>query len=427
MKKNPDLRQEFGNRLSKLRNLHDLTQAEAARRVEVGATAWAAYEQGVSAPSLETLIRIADLLKTSIDQLVGRDPEPSTSAGPGGVKWQPVWKSGPKGNDALAVQAWQRVIQGQTIAQIGDAMHLERHRVDDMLGDLIFQDRIELLEVGTDREGKRLKEHFTVEGRSLLRDAWVAGVGHVRPAWVRMVLLGHTAKEYFKATVRAGDTIALCGGFAVSRLVCELRRGDIPYGVTVVPLAASPMFEEPNVSANGLVSALAYRHYRVQVKAEELPPCLGGDAPGGPAVLIAKRVLDRASRADVVFLGIGAAETGALAKNLLDVRADYHHMAGLDLSSLRDKSKPKLVGNIAYYLVDETGRPPEDFRQANENLVISIGLSGLEEIVKTGGRVVILAAGKNKAAVVNAAVRSGRANALVVDSELAAELLAMGS
>src|SRR5690606_26538328 len=114
--------------------------------------------------------------------------------------------------------------------------------------------------------------------------------------------------------------------------------------------------------------------------------------------------------------GVGAAETGALSRNLLDVRADYHHMAGLDLSSVQDMSMPKPIGNIMYYLVDGEGHQPEDFRQANENLVISIGLSGLEELVRTGKRVVILAAGKNKAAVVNAAVRSQRCNVLIVDN-----------
>jgi len=424
MEKDVKLREEFAKRLRGLRDDLGLTQKEAAAKVSVGTNAWASYEQGESAPSLETLVAIADRLRTSVDHLLGRDLELSTSAEEGSIKWKPVWSSGPEGNDALAVQAWKRVIAGQPIDEIARSLHVGSKEVEDRLRDLVFHDRIRLLEVSTDCSGKWLKEHFGQGNQSPLREVWVARLGHINPLWVRMVLLGVAARKYFMKTVRPGDTVALCGGLAVSRLVMELRRGDIPPGVTVVPVAVSPIFEEPNVSANGLVSSLAYRHYGLGIGAEELPPCLGGDA-GGPATQIANRVLGLAENASVVFLGIGAAGTGALAKDISDVRADYQWLAGVNVMDIQRRIEP--VGNVMYHLVDDNGKPLEDFSAQNERLVVSIKLAGLQRIVRTGRRVVILATGKNKARVVRASIRGGLVNSLVIDDELEAELLSMSS
>jgi transcriptional regulator with XRE-family HTH domain len=62
----------FGSRLQKLREVRGLTQAELGRRAGIAAASVSHFETGQRAPSLESLVKLADALEVSADALLGR-------------------------------------------------------------------------------------------------------------------------------------------------------------------------------------------------------------------------------------------------------------------------------------------------------------------------------------------------------------------
>lgn len=68
--------------LKSLRQKEGITQAEAAERLGVSLSSYQKYERdkGSIMPSLDVLMKIADLYKVTIDYLVGREPAPNPFA-----------------------------------------------------------------------------------------------------------------------------------------------------------------------------------------------------------------------------------------------------------------------------------------------------------------------------------------------------------
>ncbi|MBW7651341.1 MULTISPECIES: helix-turn-helix domain-containing protein [unclassified Anoxybacillus] len=60
----------FGDRLQELRNKMNLRQEDVAKKIGVGRTTYAMYEQGKREPDYETLLKIADLFGVSTDYLL---------------------------------------------------------------------------------------------------------------------------------------------------------------------------------------------------------------------------------------------------------------------------------------------------------------------------------------------------------------------
>jgi len=65
---------EFAGRLKLLREARNLTQARLADLLSIDPRAYNRWERGSSTPQLETLIKIADVLQVTLDELVGRKP-----------------------------------------------------------------------------------------------------------------------------------------------------------------------------------------------------------------------------------------------------------------------------------------------------------------------------------------------------------------
>ncbi|EFA26634.1 DNA-binding helix-turn-helix protein [Pediococcus acidilactici 7_4] len=61
----------FNTRLKSARKLKHFTQLDLANRLDVSKGTVSAYEQGLSYPSLETLVKICNILDTSADYLLG--------------------------------------------------------------------------------------------------------------------------------------------------------------------------------------------------------------------------------------------------------------------------------------------------------------------------------------------------------------------
>ncbi|GEA16144.1 MAG: hypothetical protein PWR22_1064 [Moorella sp. (in: firmicutes)] len=66
----------LGERLAALRKEKALTQAEMARRLNMGQSTIAMYERNKRSPDAETLQKLADFFKVSVDFLLGRVDSP---------------------------------------------------------------------------------------------------------------------------------------------------------------------------------------------------------------------------------------------------------------------------------------------------------------------------------------------------------------
>lgn len=65
---------EFGNRLKSRAAELNLTAAEVARRAGLTSNRYSNYVSGIREPDLATLVRIANVLETSSDDLLGIAP-----------------------------------------------------------------------------------------------------------------------------------------------------------------------------------------------------------------------------------------------------------------------------------------------------------------------------------------------------------------
>lgn len=63
----------FNKRLRKMRMNHNLTQQAMADKLQISLNAYQKYEQAERSPSLDCLVRIADILDVSTDYLLCRD------------------------------------------------------------------------------------------------------------------------------------------------------------------------------------------------------------------------------------------------------------------------------------------------------------------------------------------------------------------
>ena len=61
----------FGNRLRQLRSANGLTQERIAALLNVERSTYAKYETGSSMPHQDTLLRLAELFRVSVDYLLG--------------------------------------------------------------------------------------------------------------------------------------------------------------------------------------------------------------------------------------------------------------------------------------------------------------------------------------------------------------------
>ena len=61
----------LSKKLALLRQQHNLSQSEVARRINVSSSAVSAYEADEISPSLETFVKLAELYHVSTDYLLG--------------------------------------------------------------------------------------------------------------------------------------------------------------------------------------------------------------------------------------------------------------------------------------------------------------------------------------------------------------------
>lgn len=67
----------FAKKLKEAREQRDLSQTALAELLQVSPRVYNRWERGAAVPRLDTVVRIADILQVSLDELAGRS-EPST-------------------------------------------------------------------------------------------------------------------------------------------------------------------------------------------------------------------------------------------------------------------------------------------------------------------------------------------------------------
>lgn len=67
-----DTLKTLGEQLKKERKNKEMTQEEIANKINISRASYAYYEAGKKQPNLDTLKKLADLYKVSVDYLIGR-------------------------------------------------------------------------------------------------------------------------------------------------------------------------------------------------------------------------------------------------------------------------------------------------------------------------------------------------------------------
>jgi len=423
---------DIGTRLKELRaakakrlGRRKIPQREVATHLHISPGAYGSWESGRTRPDIDLLPRIAEYFEVSIDDLLGHPVE--VQAG-----WRRIitekdlhWKLRRRAEtpeEEKGIEVWRRLVRGESPEVIAAALKIQSpHEVERHIQDVVYADLISVEHLPQDADlAERVRRAFG------LREVMVVPVAEEAPVIFRSALLGEAARSYFKAHVSEGMKVGLAGGYSVSRLVYSLKRGECQ-SIEVYPLAISPVIEAIALDANSLVGALAYRHDGYDVRGYTLQYASPLDwkeakADTGRKYAATRRILAKAKSVDIAFMGLGVLGRRRAPIDLLGDLLETE--AGLE-----ELRKRGAVGDILYHLVDRHGQPvsPEI-----SNLICSIDLQDLREMVQVGVRVVVIASAERKvegtsaqkkAEIARTAIEAGYANVFIIDDELARALL----
>ncbi len=412
---------EFGVRLKQLRvakakklGRRRIPQREVAAQLNISAGAYGSWESGRTRPDITLLPKIADYFEVSIDFLLGHTANVQTSlesiTTQGGLTWSPR-RAAQTENEQKGIEAWQRLAEGENFEAIMAALKVSfQPEIERYLLDVIYADMISIDHLPQDTNlAEQIRQTFG------LREVVVVPVMTESPPLFRYILLGEAARSYFKTHVYEGMKVGIAGGYSVSRLIYSLRRGECQ-NIDVYPLAISPVIEAIAVDTNNLVGALTYRHHGHNVRGYSLQyasPLDWKEVKDIEKFAFTRRILAKAKSVDIAFLGLGTFKRRFSPYWL----GDLLESRGLSLEVIRERGA---VGDILYHMVDRNGQP---IASEINNLICSIELEDLQEMVQWGIQVVVIASGQRKAEIARAAIKGGYANVFIIDDKLARAML----
>ncbi len=392
-----------------------IPQREVAEHLNISPGAYASWESGRTKPDVTLLSQIADYFEISIDNLLGHKPATGVSLEPITTTTNLVWslsRAPQSDNEQKGIEAWQRLTQGESLEDIATALRTTSPKeIECYIQDIVYVDLLSIDYLPLDEDlAEQIRQTFG------LRDVVVIPVFENAPYLFRNILLGEAARTYFKTHVFEGMKVGLAGGYSVSRMVYSLKRDEVR-NIDVYPLAISPVIEAIALDANSLVGALAYKHDGYHVRGYTLQyasPLAWKDKESGIRQYApTRRILAKAKSVDITFMGLGTIRRRAP----IDLLGDMMETRGPGINALQDSGA---VGDILYHLIDQNGQTvaPE-----LSNLICSIDLQDLREMVQLGVQVVVLASGKRKMNIAHIAIKAGYANVFIMDDELARSLL----
>ncbi len=415
-------REKLGLRLKELRankarklGRRKIPQREVAAALNISPGSYGSWESGRTKPDIALLSKIADYFEVSVDFLLGHtargqaSPEQTTTKT--GLAWS-LRRAAQTENEEKGVEIWQRMAEGESSEAVMNTLATPfRPEIERYLLDVIYADMIKIDHLPEDAGlAEQIRQTFG------LREVKVVRMGPKMTSLFRYILLGEAARSYFTARVYEGMKVGIAGGYSVSRLVYSLRRGECQ-NIDVYPLAISPVVEAIAVDTNSLVGALAYRHYGYNVRGYCLQYASPEDlreARDSQKFALTRRILAKAKSVDVAFMGLGT-----FRRRLVPIYwlGDLLESRGLSLEIMRERGA---VGDILYHLIDRDGQP---VASEIDNLICSIELENLREMVRWGVPMVVIASGKRKAEIARAAIKGGYANVFVINDELAQAML----
>ena len=219
--------------------------------------------------------------------------------------------------------------------------------------------------------------------------------------------LGIAAADYLQRTLRDGDVIGISWGTTLNAMVSALQPQETR-NVHVVQIIGGLGLPEAEVHATDLCRRMAHA---LNGKLTLLPAPGIVDRQQVRKVILSdshvQRALDLLPHINVAYVGIGAPTPTSV------VMRDGSIMSQAELDKLMSKAA---VGDIALRFFDADGRP---IRSDLDDRVIGITLKQLKQIE----RVVGVAGGPEKDAVIRGAVLGGFINVLITDHATATRLL----
>lgn len=294
-------------------------------------------------------------------------------------------------------------LEGRKQSEIAEEMNLSTSKVNRIIAQAR---RSGMVKISIETPFQRLME---IEQR--LSDAGLVQSAIVSPTvsdngGTRLAQVGQAAAAHLAETLRDGDILAISGGKAVAAVVDALSV-DRPIDVQVVPLTGGVQGKY-HTDVNHLASRLAER---LGGRSLQLHAPLFAERADQREMLMnigaVKDVLDLARRATACLVGIGS---------ILTPTSSY-----FDLHPLSAPERAMLpgLGVMAEFL----GHLVHDRGQV-ANFAMNQRLVALQpNEIRRCGRVVAVAAGKDKVGPVRSVLRGGYVSVLVTDEETATAIL----
>jgi deoxyribonucleoside regulator len=413
---------QFGLQLKELRAIkakrlgrRKIPQREVAAALNISPGAYGSWESGRTKPDVESLPKIADYFEVSTDYLLGHTGDVQASPGRITSKTGLVWSSrraAQTKNEEMGIEVWGRLADGENLEMIAAALRTPiLPEIERYLLDVIYADMISIDDPPRDDDlAEQVRQAFG------LREVMVVPTGPELESRFRIILLGEAARAYFKEHVYEGMNVGIAGGYSVSRMIYSLRRGEC-HNIDVYPLAISPVVESISVDTNSLVGALAYQHQENYVRGyclQYASPQDLKDTEDSQRFALTRRILAKAKSVDIAFMGLGTFKRRLVP---IDWLGDLLGNQDLSLETMRRRGA---IGDILYHLIDQNGQP---VASEIEDLICSIGLEDLREMVQWGVPVVAIASDRQKADIARAAIKGGYANVFIINDELARAML----
>ncbi len=435
-KKNTQLVENlFGTRLRQIRTDHGWTQEEFAEKISIGDQVMiSAWENG-RLPRIEHLFDLCKRLSISADYLLGLSDEPSLFEEGGGLKWN---ITRPPSGTIYAIDdvedgitLFQQIVQKKKHPRDIDLEANPFARSEAALRRLIRNVLMSGIIRVVDVERDQALEEQLGERYNNLKECIVAKLDipadSIIDHTIRTEAIAFLAARDSSREIQGVSSVGLAGGGIVSRWV-DLVQPILPKlaGVRWISLVGTAGIEvPPGNTANAVVGRLA--HMQPGISGYRMP-FVNADRRRDEyfqkaqnleldELKDARKVLWYAQNVEAVLMSVGSPETN------YSVPTPEHPLARV-LQQMPAKERDKCVGDILLRLIDKDGQrvgTPKD-KDNNDAIVYSIGLDDLSRISKRG-LVWIVAGHAQKSACIHAALRSGLANCLVVESTVAETLL----
>jgi len=423
-----DFISQFGERLRELRKRRNLTQAALAGKLGVVTLTVSAWETGRRAPTLEHIGKLCRVLSCTPSHLL---PTPVERAKDGMVSWVEGVPVGlPESQQAFleaGVRAFRFFMKGYTFDNFRSDEILRAYpeaSLYNLLAGVFRAGCLRIIEALRDREREQALELRFPH----LAPVVVAAIPSTALSVIKAEIISFLAANHILPTLRNPSVIGFGPGYTITRLAEQSIPTETEFSKTRwVSLVAYPRrYHNLELqSANCIVRTMGTRHVQSSMcllpfmaRDDEGRPI--PDDPGGER----QYELEDFQKVDNAWREMSAAfvTVGYLGGGTSDGR--IFPLQTLSPYIEERTCAEKVAGEFLGLYLDDRGEMADDADVIRENraMAFQIDLRLLREVTNRG-HVYLLAAGGEKARAAAMVVRSGFANRLVIDCDIADYLL----